>query len=238
MSNYNLKDHNLILSQDKAYVLKIKDLASQERPREKLLKYGPSHLKTAELLAILLATGTKKEDIMTMATRLLKDYGEKSLLSQTKAQTISKELDIPITKACQLIACFELGRRFLQKNYQGKQVIRNSKDAFKYLIDMRLLNKEQFRGLYLNHHYQLIHDEVISLGTINASLVHPREVFRPAIEHSASAIIIAHNHPSGKITASEDDIKITKKLQEAGNLLGIELLDHLIIANNKYISVI
>lgn len=190
------------------------------------------------MLAILLATGTKKEDIMTMATRLLKDYGEKSLLSQTKAQTISKELDIPITKACQLIACFELGRRFLQKNYQGKQVIRNSKDAFKYLIDMRLLNKEQFRGLYLNHHYQLIHDEVISLGTINASLVHPREVFRPAIEHSASAIIIAHNHPSGKITASEDDIKITKKLQEAGNLLGIELLDHLIIANNKYISVI
>ncbi len=238
MSNYTLKDHNLIINQDKSYVLKIKDLASQERPREKLLKHGPAHLKTAELIAILLGTGTKKEEVMVMATRLLKDYGEKSLLSQTKAVTISKELEIPITKACQLVACFELGRRFLQKNYQGKHIIRSSKDAFDYLIDMRLLKKEQFRGLYLNHRYQLIYDEVISLGTVNASLVHPREVFKPAIEHSASAIIIAHNHPSGQIKASEDDIKITQKLKEAGELLGIQLLDHLIIANNKYISVI
>jgi len=236
---YKISDHNFVLNHGKQYkILRVKDLPDNERPREKMIKEGAGVLSAAELLAIVLGVGTKKEEVFSMSSRLLREYGEKGIAYQKDPTIIEKDLKIPIAKACQIVACFELGRRFYQKKPGGSITIRTAAQAFNYLKDMGNLNKEQFRGLYLNTHYQLIHDEVISLGTLDASLVQPREVFRPALEYSAAALIIAHNHPSGVLKASKADVEITNKLLEAGNILDIEVLDHLIIGKNKFASII
>lgn len=236
---YRLKKHNNNTGHGRAYEIKrIRDMAEGEKPREKMIKDGVGALSLAELLAVVLGVGTKREEVFSMASRLLREYGEKAIAAQKDPLTIVKELKLPEAKACQIVACFELGRRLFQKKPGGLITIRNAAQAFAYLKDMGSLKKEQFRGLYLNNHYQLIHDEVISIGTIDASLVQAREVFRPALEYGASAIIIAHNHPSGVLKSSREDAEITGNLLAAGKILDIEILDHLIIGENKYISII
>ena len=238
MNLYVLQDNDLILdNQSKKYILKIKDLPAEEKPREKLIKYGPSVLSTSELLAIVFSTSTKKEEVLVMTNRLLKEYGEKALASQIDPRKIQEALDIPLIKACQVVACFEIGRRFFKTAKYKVAVIRTAKEAYEYLKDMRDLPKEYLRGIYLNNHYRLIHDEVISIGSLDANIIHPREVFKPALEYSASAVILAHNHPSGIVKPSEADIAITKQLIEAGKILGIDLLDHIIITKNKFASI-
>jgi DNA repair protein RadC len=237
--SYQIKDHNSIIQTGRQYkITRVKDLPDDEKPREKLINDGPGALSAAELLAIVLGVGTKKEEVFSMASRLLREYGEKGVAYQKNPQIIEKDLKIPLIKACQIVACFELGRRFYQKKPGGSVTIRTATQAFKYLKDMGQLRKEQFRGLYLNTHYQLIHDEVISIGTLDTALVQPREVFRPALEYSAAAIIIAHNHPSGVTKATRADVEITDKLIEAGKILDIEVLDHLIIGKDKFASII
>lgn len=237
--SYKISDRNFILNHGKQYkILAVRDLPDNEKPREKLLQYGVGALSSAELLAIVLGVGTKKEEVFSMANRLLREYGEKGIAYQRDPAIIEKDLKIPSAKACQIVACFELGRRFYQKKPGSLITIRTAKQAFTYLKDMGNLNKEQFRGLYLNSHYQLVHDEVISIGTLNASLVAPREVFHPALEYSAAAIIIAHNHPSGSLKATKADVEITNKLIEAGNIMDIEVLDHIIIGKNKFASIL
>ncbi|MEI7620847.1 MAG: DNA repair protein RadC [Candidatus Falkowbacteria bacterium] len=240
MPKYQIKTNEMLTMSitDRQYVMKVADLPDEEKPREKLIASGPRGLSTTELLAVVLGTGTKKEEVMNMSSRLLREYGEKNIINQMSPAVISCELDIPLAKSCQLVACFELGRRFFQKKSEGLNNIRCARQAFDYLTDMRNLNKEQFRGLYLNSRYQLIHDETISIGSINASIVHPREVFKPAIQYGATAIIVAHNHPSGGLKASAEDREVTEKLKEAGRILGIEVLDHIIIADNRFISIL
>ncbi len=236
---YKISDRNFVLNHSKQYkILRVKDMLDEEKPREKMVKDGAGSLSSAELLAIVLGVGTKKEEVYSMSSRLLREYGEKGIAYQKDPSVIERDLKIPLVKACQIVACFELGRRFYQKKPGGSITVRTAKQAFEYLKDMGSLNKEQFRGLYLNTHYQLIHDEVISIGTLDSSLVQAREVFRPALEYSAAALIIAHNHPSGMIKATKADIEITNKLIEAGNILDIEVLDHLIIGKNKFASII
>jgi len=231
----NLKNN----SHGRAYEIKrVRDMAEGEKPREKMIKDGVGALSLAELLAVVLGVGTKREEVFSMASRLLREYGEKAIAAQKDPLNIVKELKLPEAKACQIVACFELGRRLFQKKPGGLITIRNAAQAFAYLKDMGALKKEQFRGLYLNNHYQLIYDEVISIGTIDASLVQAREVFRPALEYGASAIIIAHNHPSGTLKSSREDAEITSNLLAAGKILDVEILDHLIIGENKYISII
>ncbi len=220
------------------YNISIKELAINKRPREKLINKGPMNLKNNELLAIVLNTGSKKEEIMSLTSRLIKDYGEKALIKEKIPSKLAQEFNLPINKACQLIACFELGRRLFINNTNESKIFRSSADVFKYLSTMSDLKKEQLRGLYLNSQFQLIHDEIISIGTLNSNIAHPREIFKPAIHYNASAIILAHNHPSGRLKASQADIKITKKLLKISKLLQIDLLDHLIIANNNYLSLI
>jgi DNA repair protein RadC len=215
----------------------IKDLPTHEKPREKLLEKGPDILSMSELIAIILQTGTKKENILNMSSRLLKEYGQKGISEQKNPKVLSKEFKLPLGKSLQLIACFELGKRLFKENQGIMKTIKNAKDVYDYLQDMRTLNKEQFRGLYLNSRSKLIHDEIISLGTLDCSLVHPREVFQPAIEYSAVAIILAHNHPSGDPNPSLEDIKVSNNLVKAGNILGIEILDHIIITKNDYKSI-
>jgi len=220
------------------YPLTIHDLPPKDKPREKLVTMGPEALSIRELLAVLLVTGTSKEGLLEMSSRLIRDYGEKSILAERDVNKLSKDMDVPLVKACQIVACGELGRRFYDRSETGLTTIRNAKDVYDYLVDMRSLPKEHLRGLYLNSHNRILRDEVISIGTVNANMIHPREVFRPAIECNAAALILAHNHPSGESTPSDQDVLITNQLIEAGKLLNIAVLDHVVIAKDSFISII
>ena len=241
LSAYAIRDTDLLLDapskSGRDYVLKIRDLPAIDKPRERLIHEGPDALSLRELLAVVLGTGTSKEGLLEMSSRIIKEYGEHSILDQTDPARLSSDLDIPIVKACQIVAVGELGRRIYKKNSSGFTVIRNAKDVYDHLSDMRTLAKEQLRGLYLNSHNHIVHDEVISIGTINSNLVHPREVFRPAIEYSAAAVILAHNHPSGIIEPSAEDIRVTEQIVKAGKLIGIEILDHVIIGKDGWKSI-
>lgn len=239
---YKLKNNDLILDESllknvKQYVLKIRDLPYEQQPREKMLHQGPAALSMVELLAVILNVGTTKEGVLEMASRIMREYGERSIVSETDVQKVITELNIPFTKACQIIACGEIGRRVYQKSETGFKTIRTAKDVFNYVQDMRNLPKEHLRGIYLNTHHRVIHDEIISIGTINSSIIHPREVFRPAIEYNAAAVILAHNHPSNEAAPSADDIEITKQLIEAGKMIGINVLDHVIVTRDEFISI-
>ncbi len=237
-SVYKINDNDLVLDPfEREYVLKIKDLPEEDKPREKLIKHGPTILSIAELVAVVLNVGTRKEEIMSMSSRILKEYGEKNIINQTNPKILEKELDIPVSKACQLIASFELGRRFFKKQNSGYKVIRNSRNVYDYLKDMRNLPKEHLRGIYLNSRNRIIHDEVISIGSLTANIVHPREVFKPALEYSAAAIILAHNHPSNICKATQSDIDVTEQIIKAGKILGINILDHIIIVDKKFVSI-
>ena len=236
---YNLQGNDVIFSESASrYVLRVKDLPDDERPRERLLDLGPGSLSVAELVSILWGVGSRKEDVLAMAHRTLKEYGEKAISNELSPQRLAESADIPLTKACQIIAGFELGRRFYATQAGRPAQVRNAKQAYLYLKDIGTSQKEQLRGLYLNSRYQVIHDEIISVGTLTSNIVHPREVFRPAIERGAVAIVIAHNHPSGRLEPTMADVSVTEQLIAAGDVLGIELLDHLVITSNKYTSVL
>lgn len=220
------------------YVLKVRDLASDQRPREKLLADGAAHLTNAELVAVIFGSGTVKEDVMSMATRVMSEYGESALLTEQSAARLAEALQLPPVKACQLLASLELGRRYFAER-RGKPVcIRSAAQAARHLGSMAQLDKEQLRALYLSSRYEVIHDEIISIGSLTASIIHPREIFEPALRLKAAAIIIAHNHPSGDMSPTNDDRQVTNQLVAAGQLLGIELVDHLIISESGFKSVI
>lgn len=238
-SIYTIQDNSVILDNTGArYVLKIRDLPAHEKPREKLIKHGPGALSAPELLAVILNVGTKKEGVLETSARILKEYGEKTLMSRTGARAMADDLGIPIGKATQIIACGELGRRFFKKQERNSATIRTPKDVFEYVGDMRTLPKEHLRGIYLNTHHKVIHDEVISIGTVDANIIHPREVWKPALEYSAVAVILVHNHPSGIALPSPADIEVTEQLTRAGKLLGIDLLDHVIVTKTEWKSII
>lgn len=235
---YSLMDTDLFLdTSNREYILKIRDLPLDSKPREKLAKQGPEALSLPELLAVILNTGNQTEDILEMSSRIIREYGEKSIIAQKDANKMSEELNIPLGKACQIIATGEIGRRFYEKNVSDLAIIRTAKDVYDYLRDMHNLPKEHLRGLYLNSHNRVIHDEVISIGTINANIIHAREVFRPAIQYNAAAVVLAHNHPSNIATPSAQDLEITNQLVQAGKMLGINVLDHVIITQDTYVSI-
>lgn len=227
----------MLEDQGKPYSLKIHDLPIAERPREKLQKYGPEALSTTELMAVVLNLGTTKEDVISMSGRIMREYGEKSIMSARNPKKLAKDLDIPIVRASQVVACAELGRRFYKKNDASSPIIRTANDVFEYVKDMRGLSKEHLRGIYLNTHYKVIHDEIISIGTVNTNIIHPREVFRPALEYAAAAVVLVHNHPSGVAKPSEADIEVTRRLVEAGKLIGIDLVDHVIVTREAFESI-
>ncbi len=245
---YTLKDNDLIFTptistQDlqnmspRQYVLKIRDLPDESKPREKLLKSGVSALSLQELLAVVLNTGSKKEGVLEMSQRIVREYGNSALSGYLDPMVIAQDLDIPLGKATQIVACTEIGRRLYKRNESGLATIRTAKDVYDHLKDMHSLPKEQLRGLYLDTHNRVIHQEVISMGTINSNIVHPREVFRPALEYGAAGVVLAHNHPSGVSTPSLADIEITKQLIQAGKIIGINLMDHVVITRDGYTSV-
>jgi DNA repair protein RadC len=236
--NYRLSGHDVLLDSTE-YVLRVKDLPGEERPREKMLSAGPQGLSQAELVAVLWGVGTRREDVLAMAKRTLQEYGERAVFSYTDPSELANSLAIPLTRACQLVAAFELGRRAYATSRKGYPVeIRTPRQAYEYFQDMGSGSKEQLRGLYLGSRHQVVHDEVISIGSLTSNIVHPREVFQPAVEYGAVAVIIAHNHPSGDLGPSDADIEATHQLRAAGTILGIELLDHLIIGAKSYHSIL
>jgi len=215
--------------------MKIKDLPKSDRPREKLISKGVDNLKDSELLAILLRTGTTGKNVIEIASQILSKYSKKRLLQMTY-EDLSKIGGIDSAKATTLLAAFELSKRALEVNDTNLPVINDAKDAIAQLSDMRDLKKEHLVALYLNAKNQLVHKETISMGTLNANLVHPREVFEPALKYSAAQIIVAHNHPSGDPKPSEDDLEVTKRLTEAGKMMGIDVMDHVIVSKNSHFS--
>ncbi|MFH1461091.1 MAG: DNA repair protein RadC, partial [Patescibacteria group bacterium] len=211
----------------------IKNLAKHEQPREKLIEKGAENLKNHELLAILLGTGMEGKNVLEVAEGILKKYPMKKFLG-LGYKDLAKIKGLGPSKACSLLAAFELTKRALEVEDNNLPTINSAKDAVAQLQELRTAKKEHFVVLYLNARNQLVYKETISIGTLNANLVHPREVFKPAIEHLAASVILAHNHPSGDCEASEDDLELTKRLKEAGGLLGIEVADHLIITCNNF----
>ncbi len=212
---------------------KIADMPRVDRPREKLIHYGPEKLSNTELLAILIRTGTKGTSALGLAKKVLKKYGEKNL-PKTKHKVLKGFPGLGETKACEIVACFELGRRLL--NGKKSALLLSPKDVFDELKNIRASKKEHFVVFYLDTRNQEIKREVISIGSLNANLVHPREVFEPAIKHLAAQIIIAHNHPSGSLEPSTQDLKMTRRLTEAGKILGIEIIDHIIVSTTSFLS--
>lgn len=236
---YAVTDQDLVFRENESqYVLRVRDMDEDDRPRERMLKEGPESLSVTELVAVMWGVGSRKEDVLAMARRALREYGEKAIANELDPNRLSQTAGIPLTKACQVIAGLELGRRFYARQPTGQPVhIRNAKQAFQHLRDIGRSQKEQLRGLYLNSRYQVVHDEVISVGSLTSNVVHPREVFQPALERSAVAVILAHNHPSGRLEPTSADIEVTEQLMAAGKVLGIELLDHLVITADKYVSI-
>lgn len=216
----------------------IKEMAEDERPREKLAKYGVGTLSNTELLAILIRTGTKDVSAIGLAQRILSTNEEGlRFLADCTVEELSKIKGVGISKACQIIAAIELGKRLSVKIRESRQGIKSPRDiADLFMEEMRYYKKEHFKILLLNTKNEMISSETISIGSLNSSLVHPREVFVNAIRRSASCIILIHNHPSGNPRPSEEDIHITKRLVEAGKIIGIEVLDHIVIGDGNYCS--
>jgi DNA repair protein RadC len=235
---YTIAESHLVLDNaDRRYLLKVRDLPHEQKPREKMLLHGPGALTTQELLAAILNTGSIKEEVLAMSTRIMNEYGEQSVMHARNPTKLAADAAIPLGKAIQIVAVAELGRRFFQKNAAAAPTIRTAAEVFEYVQDMRELSKEHLRGIYLNAHYKVIHDETISIGTVDANIIHPREVFKPALEYSAAAVILVHNHPSGSVEPSGSDREVTEQLIAAGGLLGIDLIDHVIVTKESYASI-
>lgn len=212
---------------------RIKDLPRIERPREKLMQYGAGRLSNSELLAIILRSGKKGENVVDLANKVLKKYKAENLpgLSFSELKTFP---GLGPAKACEILACFELGKRLLKGKIAGLYL--RPEDVWKELRDIRDHKKEHFVIFFLDSRNQEIKREIISVGSLNASLVHPREVFEPAVKNLAAQVILAHNHPSGDPEPSKDDLELNKRLVEAGKILGIEVIDHIIIGKAGFLS--
>lgn len=216
--------------------MRIKDLPKIERPREKLTKFGPEFLTDFELLAIVLRTGRKGKSAIQIAKDILSKFSKKRLLGLGFDQ-LKQIKGIGPAKACQILASFELSKRVLKVDSSNiRPTIQTPKDIIAQVSYLKNHKKENFVVLYLNSRNELLTKKTISIGTLNANIVHPREVFEPAISGFAASVTFAHNHPSGDPEPSEDDKKITKQLVEAGKILGVEVLDHIIIGDKSFVS--
>lgn len=221
---------------DSAHIT-IKELPEEERPREKLIRYGESALSNAELLAILLRTGTKNESALSLAYKILKQQEGLRFLTDCTVQELGNISGIGQAKAAQLRAAVELGKRVSAFVKEQDNYVKCPQDVANLLMEeMRYLKKEYMKLILLNVKCNVISIENISIGNLNASIVHPREVYLPAIKKSSASVIMVHNHPSGDPTPSNEDINITKRIAEAGKIIGIELVDHIIIGDGRYIS--
>lgn len=216
----------------------IKDIPLNERPRERLINKGVEYLSNEDLLAILLKTGTKENSVKVLANNILKQLDDINNLKEINLEKLVKIKGIGKAKACELLAAIELGKRLNKKIDNLNQIkIYSSNSIYEYYQD-KLKDKlqEYFYCVYLDTKNHIIKDKLLFIGTINESLIHPREIFKEAYLLSASGIICIHNHPSGNVNPSNNDIIMTKQLVEVGKILGIKVLDHIIIGKDNYYS--
>lgn len=218
--------------------LNLKSLALDDRPREKLIAKGRHVLSDAELIAILLSSGSRKETVVQLAQRMLNEQGNNlNNLAKLNISDLKKYRGVGEAKAVTIAAALELGRRRKDAIIPDKKKIQTSRDAYNVLA-AHLIDQphEEFWMLLLNRRNAIIRHEFISRGGVSGTIVDPKLIFKPALEHTASSIILAHNHPSGNLTPSNEDINLTKKIKEAGKLFDITVIDHLIIGENSYYS--
>lgn len=216
---------------------KLNDYPAELRPRERMEMLGAERLSDGELLAILLSTGSKETNVLDLASNLLQMHKGIAGLRDLSLEELTRQKGIGKAKATTVLAAIELGRRVYAEIPAYRSVIRTPADAGNILIQrMRHLDREHFSVMLLNSASALLTIETVSIGTLNSSPVHPREVFKQAIRHSASSVILAHNHPSGTCFPSDLDITVTERLVEAGNIVGIDVIDHIIVGENNYYS--
>ncbi|NLM34240.1 MAG: DNA repair protein RadC [Clostridiales bacterium] len=220
---------------DKA--VKIMDLPVNERPRERLFRYGPENLSNSELLAIILRSGSRGENILNLCNRILMETGGLNGLLTSNVQDFMKLKGIKKAKAAQLLALAEISKRFRSYKSGEEYTISSPSAVADFVMEsMRTLKQEVLKVILVNTKNKVILIKDVSVGSLNTSIVHPREVFAEAIKRNAASIIICHNHPSGDPTPSNEDINITHRLKECGKLVGIQVLDHIIIGNGSYVS--
>jgi len=222
----------------KAYTLH--DLPADERPRERLVKYGVESLSLQELLSLIFGRGVKGESVVSISQKLITTFTSIDSLSEASIEELKGIKGLGLAKACQLKACFEISRRLRKEENSNKnknRIINSPKDIFP-LLKEKIINfhKEYFMVVSLDNRNKVINVDTVSVGTLSSSLIHPRETFEVAIKNHAAATIICHNHPSGELKPSEDDLIVTQNLVKAGKLLGIEVSDHLIITKDGYFS--
>lgn len=214
----------------------MRDVPLNDRPREKLMNLGPESLGDSELLAILISSGNSERGVMDISKGILGKYNF-NRLSRMGVSQLSKEFGVGRAKACQICACFEMGRRassFVEEDVK----INCGEDVFRVFgSKMMDLESENFKVIYLNTRKRVLKEKTLFVGTLDESVVHPREIFKVALEEGAAGIVLVHNHPSGDPTPSDDDVRVTKELIEAGKILGVDVLDHVIIGRNGYWSI-
>ncbi|EKE13997.1 MAG: hypothetical protein ACD_12C00720G0007 [uncultured bacterium] len=216
------------------------DLPVNERPRERLIRYGVESLSLQELLSLIFGRGIKGESVTNISQKLISIFTSLDQLSEASIEELKEIRGLGLAKACQLKACFEISKRLVKEEKLNKNknaIIKSPKDIFS-LLKEKVVNfhKEYFMVASLDNRNKIISIDVVSIGTLSSSLIHPRETFETAIKNHAALIIICHNHPSGELKPSEDDLIITQNLVKAGKLLGIEVADHLIITKDGYLS--
>ncbi|KAB8134771.1 JAB domain-containing protein [Gracilibacillus oryzae] len=218
-------------------MVRMKEVPKRDRPRERLVEFGPNHLSNQELLAILFGTGNRQENVYQLAERVLRHFEGLGQLREVTIEELTGLKGIGQAKGVILLAAIELGKRIHMYQEKDRYIIRSPDDGANFLMEeMCQLKQEHFVVIFLNTKNQVIHRQTIFIGSLNASIVHPREVFREAVKRSAASIICAHNHPSGDPSPSQEDIHVTKRLVESGKVIGIDLLDHLIIGDHRFIS--
>jgi DNA repair protein RadC len=219
------------------YYPMLRDMPVSDRPRERMMQVGPGALSNAELLALLLRTGSAEESVMSLACRVLNQCGGLRGLKATSFEELTAIKGIGPAKALLIMAGLELGKRMSSSLPPERIVVRSPKDVAGVMMEeLRYHTQEHFVCLYLNTKNHIIGRETIFIGSLNSSIVHPREVYKEAIRRSSASVICLHNHPSGDPAPSREDIEVTRRLQEAGRILGIELLDHIIIGDGQFYS--
>ena len=217
----------------------VRDLPKEVRPREKLLQCGASALSDIELLAILLRTGTTSKSVLHLAEDVLAQYKDKGLAAviHMSPQEIASIHGVGLAKAATVVAAVELGRRLSERAAQTIEKVEEPEDVARYVIpSLRFEQKEHFLAMFLDIRNRILALSTISVGSLTASIAHPREVFREAIRYSAAGVILVHNHPSGDPAPSREDIQLTKQMMKAGEIMGIPVLDHVVVAGDNFLS--
>jgi len=208
-----------------------------ERPRERLYHVGARELSLQEIIAIIVGGGSRGAGSLILSLRVLESFGDIVSLGKAGVDDLTRVSGIGFAKACQLVATFELGKRFARESVSNGRRVKTPQDIARVFMDeMKHHDREHFLAAFLNTKNQIIRVETVSIGSLNASIVHPREILKPAISASAASIILIHNHPTGDPSPSREDIEFTRRFAKCGELIGIELLDHVIIGAGRYQS--